>query len=130
MKAKRGASVPKLAVVIDDDPLVLEATGGLLRTWGFEVVTAESYSEAMVCLAKQGKRPDLIVCDYRLSEGATGVDAIENLRSAFEIPALLISGDASSPQSGDSAGGYRLLHKPVSPERFRAELVDASVLQP
>ena len=31
MKATRTAPVAKLVVVIDDDPLVLEATAGLLR---------------------------------------------------------------------------------------------------
>jgi two-component system, sensor histidine kinase len=129
MKSSRHASVSKLAIVIDDDALVLQATGGLLRSWGFEVVTAESFGEAMDRLAPERRRPDLIVCDYRLSKGATGVDAIERLRNAFEIPALLISGDGASPQSDRNSGGYRLLHKPVSADAFRAVLVDASVLQ-
>ncbi len=75
MKALRGASGAKLVVVIEDDPLVLEATGGLLRSWGCQVVAAESYGEALTRLAEIGRRPDLIVCDYRLSEGATGIDA-------------------------------------------------------
>jgi hypothetical protein len=34
MKAAHTALVAKLVVVIDDNPLVLEATGGLLRSWG------------------------------------------------------------------------------------------------
>jgi two-component system, sensor histidine kinase len=123
MKAPRAN---KLVVVIDDDPLVLEATSGLLRSWGCRVVAGESYADAMTKLIEIGQRPDLIVCDYRLP-GPTGVDAIEMLRDAFEIPALLISGDAASPQSDN--GGYRLLHKPLNAEKFRAVLVDASVLQ-
>lgn len=127
MKAPRAN---KLVVVIEDDPLVLEATGGLLQSWGCRVVAAESYEEAMRKLTEIGERPDLIVCDYRLPKGPTGVDAIEMVRDAFEIPALLISGDAASPQSDDSAGGYKLLHKPVNAETFRAVLVNASVLQP
>jgi two-component system, sensor histidine kinase len=127
MKATRAAS--KLVVVIDDDPLILEATGGLLRSWGCRVVTAVSYGEALRLLGEAGRRPDMIVCDYRLSQGATGVDAIEKLRSAFEIPALLISGDASSPLCEAGSGGYYLLHKPLNAESFRAALVDASVLQ-
>ena len=101
MKTSR---VSKLVVVIDDDPLVLEATSGLLRSWGCRVVAGESYADAMTKLIEIGQRPDLIVCDYRLP-GPTGVDAIEMLRDAFEIPALLISGDAASPQSDDGAGG-------------------------
>lgn len=119
----------KLVVVIDDDPLVLQATGGLLRSWGCQVITAESYGEALTSLCEIGRRPDLIVCDYRLSEEATGVDAIEGLRSAFEIPALLISGDPSSPAGEKDINGFSLLHKPVDAATFRAALVDASVLQ-
>jgi CheY-like chemotaxis protein len=119
----------KLVVVIEDDPLVLEATGGLLRSWGCRVVAAESYGEAMTKLSEIGQRPDLIVCDYRLPQGPTGVDAIEMLRGAFEIPALLISADASSPASMARQGGYHLLHKPVNAAAFRAALVEASVLQ-
>jgi CheY-like chemotaxis protein len=122
MKAHRAN---KLVVVIDDDPLVLEATGGLLRSWGFQVVAAESHAEAMAQLAKQGRRPDLIVCDYRLSEGARGTEVIEQLRSAFEIPALLISGDAAAPLADTDTSSYNLLHKPLDAAKFRAALADA-----
>jgi len=122
MKTPRAS---KLVVVIDDDPLVLEATGGLLRSWGFQVVTAETDAEAMARLAQQGRRPDLIVCDYRLSEGARGTEVIERLRSAFAIPALLISGDGAAPLADSGPGSYNLLHKPLDAAKFRAALVDA-----
>jgi len=133
MKATHTALVAKLVVVIDDDPLVLEATEGLLSSWGCCVVTAKSCDEALVRLAETeaGRRPDLIVCDYQLSRGLTGVDAIERLRSAFrsafEIPALLISADATSPQCEVGYRAYHLLYKPVNAEKFHAALVDASL---
>jgi CheY-like chemotaxis protein len=126
MKAPRAS---KLVVVIDDDPLVLEATESLLRSWGCRVVAAESCGEAMRKLLETGERPDLIVSDYRFPQGPTGVDTIAMLRGAFEIPALLISGDAASPRSEAGGGGYRLLHKPLSAQTFRAVLVDAAVLR-
>src|SRR5262245_46544670 len=116
----------KLVAVIEDDPLVREAIAGLLRAWGFRVIAAESCDQALMQLVQAGERPDVIVSDYRLPRGATGVEAIEGLRSAFEIPALLISGDASSPTN---PGDYQLLHKPVNAEAFRAALIDAFMLQ-
>ena len=122
-------STSKVVVVIDDDPLVLEATCGLLSSWGCTVVTALSCNAALARLAELGRRPDLIVCDYRLSAGAIGTDAIEDLRNAFEIPALLVSGDGGSPPSDGGNGGYHLLHKPVDAATFRAALIDASVLR-
>ena len=137
MKATRPALFAKLVVVIDDDPLILEATEGLLRSWGCCVVAAQSCDEALVRLAETeaGRRPDVIVCDYQLSRGVTGVDAIERLRSVFPIPAplpipaLLISGDASSPRCEVGPRAYHLLYKPVNAERFHAALVDASILR-
>lgn len=125
MKASRRG---KLAVVIEDDRLVLEATRSLLHSWGCRVVAAECCGDAIAKLRELGERPDLIVCDYRLPDGPNGIDAIKMLRGAFAIPAFLISADASSPSDEDTASGYHLLHKPVNPQKFRALLVDASVL--
>ena len=52
----------RLVVVIEDDRPTLETTGTLLRTCGYQVVAAESHSEAMDRLSKLGRRADLIVC--------------------------------------------------------------------
>jgi two-component system, sensor histidine kinase len=125
MKALRKG---KLVVVVEDDPLVLEATGGLLRSWGCRVVAAQCCGDAIAKLRELDERPDLIVCDYRLPQGPNGIDAIKILRGTGKIPAFLISADANSPDNEDGGSGYRLLHKPVNPKTFRALLVEASVL--
>ena len=68
---------------------------------------------------------DLIISDYRLSDGKTGIEAIAELRSAFpqSIPAFLVSGDTSlAPLRETLAGGLHLLHKPVDPMTLRAML--------
>ena len=91
MKATRTAPAAKLVVVIDDDPLVLEATGGLLHSWGCDVVTAKSCDEALANLAetKAGRRPDLIVSDYQLSRGLTGRS--EKFQRFSSVPSVLRS---------------------------------------
>jgi CheY-like chemotaxis protein len=127
MKNRR-ASADKLIVVIEDNELVLDATSGLLRSWGFQVVAAKDFAEALRQLADLRRRPDLIVCDYCLSKGTTGVEVIAGLRGAFEIPALLISGDSSCPGGDLARNSYQLLHKPLSVDTFRAALIDACVL--
>jgi CheY-like chemotaxis protein len=118
----------KLVVVIDDDPLVLEATEGLLRSWGCQVVAAESCDQAIKMLSVIGRRPDFIVCDYRLPAGPTGADTIEILRNAFQIPALLISADERSLHAEAELGSCYTLRKPVNVAAFRAALIDAAVL--
>jgi CheY-like chemotaxis protein len=37
---ERDAPSDKVVVIIDDDPMVLEAISGLLRGWGYRVVAA------------------------------------------------------------------------------------------
>jgi len=116
----------KLVVVIDDDPMVLEGMSGLLRSWGYQVVTAATEEAALASLAAQGRRPDLIVCDYRLADGRNGVQAVEQLRDAFEIPALIITGGVAPARSQERrASRYELMHKPVDPTALHATLREA-----
>ena len=119
----QGVSALKLVVIIDDDLLVLDAIEGLLRSWGFRVVTAASVSAALARLAELRQSPHLIICDYHLSDGTTGIEVIERLRNAFHIPAFLISGDAAPELLREAHGrGYHVLHKPVDPTTLRAML--------
>ncbi|MDP2618779.1 MAG: ATP-binding protein [Hyphomicrobiales bacterium] len=115
----------KVIIVIDDDALVLDGMGGILRSWGCDVVTAESGETALAKLAAQRLKPDLIISDYRLANAKTGIGAIEQLRGELgaAIPAFLISGDTAPERLREaSASGYHLLHKPVPPMRLRAML--------
>ena len=115
----------KLVVVIDDDPLVLDSTGGLLRSWGCHVLTAGSARVALAGLAKCNQSPDLIISDYQPSDGQTGIEAIEELRKSLNrpIPAFLISGDTAPERMREARmSGYHLLHKPVRPRALRAML--------
>jgi signal transduction histidine kinase/CheY-like chemotaxis protein len=116
----------KFVVVIDDDGLVLDSMGGLLRTWGCDVVESTSDELVLTTLAEYDRPPDLIICDYRLSRGRTGIQAITRLREALNvfIPAIIISGDTDPEQLRQvRASGYPVLHKPVSPRALRAMLI-------
>jgi CheY-like chemotaxis protein/two-component sensor histidine kinase len=113
----------KLVVVIDDDALVLDGMRGLLQSWGCRVIAAASEGAALAALAECGQRPDLIISDYRLPGGQTGIEVIARLHAGFgaDIPAFLISGDTAPERLREaSASGYHLLHKPVPPMTLRA----------
>jgi len=92
----------------------------LLRSWGCRVITALSDQDVV---AQIDERPDLIISDYRLKNGRTGIDAIAQLRDALgaDIPAFLISGDILPERLQDAQKrGYQLLHKPIAPMSLRA----------
>ena len=116
----------KLVVVIDDDPMVLEGMRGLLTSWGCQMVAADSDQAALATLAAHARTPDLIISDYRLQAGQTGIDAIARLRNAYgvAIPAFLISGDTAPERLREAiASGYHLVHKPMQPMALRAMLI-------
>jgi len=118
----------KLVVVIDDDHLVLEGMGGLLRSWGCDVITATSDDAALSNLMGYENPPDVIISDYHLRGGRTGVDVIAELRTSLStpVPAFLMSGDTDpGPGQVARANGYVLLHKPVDPMALRAVLTAA-----
>ena len=115
----------RLIVVIDDDALVLDGMRGILQSWGCRVVTGASDTAALAQLAQERGRPDLIISDFRLANGRTGIEAIEHLRDALDaaIPAFLISGDTGPERLREaSASGYHLVHKPVPPMALRTTL--------
>jgi signal transduction histidine kinase len=118
----------KVVVVVDDDVLVRDAMGGLLRGWGCEAVMAATGTAAITMLEKLGKRPDVIVSDFRLQESRTGIEVIEHLRGVYGegLPAFLVSGDtAPEPLRAATDSGNYLLHKPVQPIKLRALLSQA-----
>jgi CheY-like chemotaxis protein len=118
--------------VIDDDRLALESLAGLLGSWGHNVVPAASDCAALAELPSFGKTPDLIIADYRLAGGKTGIEAIEALRRALgeAVPAFLISGDTAPDRLRQArALGFHLVHKPVSPMALRSTLAAFSKRQ-
>jgi signal transduction histidine kinase/ActR/RegA family two-component response regulator len=122
-RAQPSLSHDKLVLVIDDDPLVLEGMSGIFRKWGCRVITADSGSNALKAAAEQDDVPDLIISDYHLANGRTGIETIERLRGEFSapIPAFLISGDTDPATLHEAkVKGFHLLHKPVDPMALRA----------
>ena len=97
----------------------------LLSGWGCDVIAAESLSDALQRIGEHARLPDAIIADYRLREGATGIEVIQTLHAEFgrDIPALLITGDIAADHLRDvRESGYPQLHKPVSPAKLKKVL--------
>ncbi len=111
--------------VIDDELAVRQAMVSLLTTWGHRVVVAESAEALLATDLALDHRPDLIISDYRLREGANGIAAIRAVqaRHGDDIPGVLITGDTAPDRIAEAeASGFLLLHKPLSNARLRAAI--------
>ena len=128
---KSGAchAVPKdtlssaIAVMIDDQESILDGMRELFVGWGCTAITAVDGRTAVLELARRERRPDIVIADYHLEDGFTGVGAVDEVRAVFgsTIPGLIITADRS-PEVLDVVRrrGLHLLKKPIKPAKLRA----------
>lgn len=106
-----------MIAVVEDEAIVLVGYQMLFESWGYEVVAASSADEALDQLRGRQRAPDVIVADYRLKNGRTGVDAIRSIQAEFNaaIPGILVTGDTGADRLREAAAsGLPILHKPVN----------------
>jgi CheY-like chemotaxis protein len=78
-------------LIVEDDPMVLETTAAVARSFGFSVRTAEDGFVALKILREV--LPDLILSDLRMP-GMSGFELLSVVRCRFpHIPTIAISGE-------------------------------------
>ncbi len=78
-------------LLVEDDPLVLETTAAVVRSFGFSVRTAEDGFVALQILREV--LPDIILSDLRMP-GMSGFELLSIVRRRFpHIPTIAISGE-------------------------------------
>lgn len=111
-------------MVIDDEADARESVEVLLKQWGCLVLTAEGGAQALDLLRRKDVALDVILSDYRLRDGKTGIAAIAAIREyCGGISAVLVTGDTAPDRLKEAAAsGYLLLHKPLNAWRLKSVL--------
>jgi len=110
-----------LVVLIEDDVSVTSAWRMLLQAEGYRVETAESATDAAALIQRLDKAPDLLISDFHLLDGSTGVEAVAAIREHFgkQIPAFVVSGDTSKVvKEARLIENCTLMNKPVDTNRL------------
>lgn len=107
--------------MIDDDIMVLESLEAILTEWGYEAIGTTSADEAIAQVQGLGRRPDIVIADYRLRDGRTGIEAILAIRTLSNrpIPGLILTGETDLQFLRECAcHGLGIAHKPVMPSQL------------
>ena len=112
-------------LVIDDDPCVRKGIEMALECYGYAVLAAEDETRAIELLDRQGSPPHLIIADYRLGPGRTGVEVAQSIcdRWATPVPAVILTGDTRPERIQQVlATGFAILHKPAGVDALLAAI--------
>ena len=84
------AEIATDVLIIEDETFIAMDIEALVESLGHKVIgVARTHSEA-VALARH-KRPGLILADIQLADGSSGLDAVNELLSTFEVPVIFIT---------------------------------------
>ncbi len=116
MNAQQKGSI----LVVDNDASMRNSLLALITGWGFDVREAQSLDSALSQL--ENTAIDLLVLDYHLDQGKTGLELYQALTDAgYQVPAVMISADhASEVREAAQAAGCEFLHKPIRPLALRS----------
>lgn len=118
-----------LVVLIEDDVNVANAWGMLLEAEGYRVATAASATETIALIKHLDEPPVLVISDFHLLDGSTGVEAVSLIRDFYEseIPAFIVSGDTSKVvKEARLLDNCTLMCKPVDTARLLMAAQSAS----
>lgn len=110
-----------LALVVDDDVLVLTGLQAILQNWTYDVITATSGDEAVERVRNAGRLPDIVIADYRLRNGEVGPQVIQRLRDVAGVsaPGIILTGETGPEHQEEAARyGFEIVHKPLTPKQL------------
>lgn len=118
------ADRPRRILLIEDDPISLQAQVALLQNWGHVVTPCASVSQALSQMDPH-QPPELLLTDFQLKPGPDGLEGVRLIRAQLgaDLPACLITADGNASlaqQARDLGVGF--LQKPVAPSKLRSWL--------
>jgi len=116
-------------LIVEDNPLVLDATQEMLTSMNCDAYPAKDIPEALEIINELDELPDILIVDYQLANGITGDTAIKEICKAAneKLPAIIVTGNTNSHVFREATkAAYRVLSKPVNPDGL-LETIDSAV---
>lgn len=103
-------------LIIEDDPAIREVLQLLFESNGYRVAVAADGKSALRLVASGAARPNIVVADYNLPNGLSGLEVAARLREAVNsaLPVLIVTGDISTKTLRSIADAHCVqLNKPI-----------------
>jgi two-component system, cell cycle sensor histidine kinase and response regulator CckA len=119
-KAKSNPKIQKhskMALVVDDQPIILKIVSRILKNAGYDVLAGDSVAEGKTHVASMEKPFDIVVTDVQLADGDGGEIATAVRNRWSSVPILFMSGYTADvlSQWDVNVGEANLIQKPFVP---------------
>ncbi len=115
-------------LIIEDEPLIAMDLEALVEGLGHNVTGVARTRTEAVKLAS-AKQPGLILADIQLADGSSGLDAVNDLLKAFEVPVIFITAYPERFLTGERPEPAFLIAKPFQPANVSAVISQALFFQ-
>ena len=111
-------------LIIEDEPIIAADIESLVEDLGHTVDNiAATHGEAVKAVAK--KKPNLILADVQLADGSSGIEAVDEILTSFDVPVIFITAFPERLLTGDKPEPAYLISKPFKPENVKAAISQA-----
>jgi CheY-like chemotaxis protein len=116
-------------LIIEDEPVIAADIEALVKELGHTVVDiAATRSEAIDAVTR--KSPGLVLADIQLADGSSGIDAVKDILSRYDVPVIFITAFPERLLTGERPEPTFLITKPFQPETVKAAIGQALFFHP
>ncbi len=111
-------------LIIEDEPIIAMDLEAIVEELGHTVTSiARTHSEAVK--ASQSRRPGLVLADIQLADGSSGLEAVNEILSMFEVPVIFITAYPERLLTGEKPEPAFLITKPFQTKALKAIISQA-----
>ena len=111
-------------LIIEDEPIIAMDLENLVEELGHTVChVARTHKEALAAVRKA--RPGMILADIQLADGSSGLEAVNEILSSFQVPVIFITAYPERLLTGTRPEPTFLIAKPFQPDTVKATISQA-----
>lgn len=111
-------------LIIEDEPLISLDLAEIVESLGHQVTTiARTAGQAVQ--AAGAETPGLVLADIQLADGSSGLDAVREILTRFEVPVIFITSFPERLLTGKRPEPTFLITKPYDPNAVKAAISQA-----
>ncbi|WP_375272953.1 response regulator [Sphingomonas sp.] len=111
-------------MIIEDEPIIAMDIESIVRDLGHDLTGVAVTRDEAVALAQED-RPGLILADIQLADDSSGIDAVKDILTEFQVPVIFITAFPERLLTGERPEPTFLITKPFQRSTVKAAISQA-----